>query len=199
MRQNIFILIIGAALSFVLGGCTTPKAVSQHEHHTYEVDTMAVKAMVDRHLGTWRQQMDSAWWERISQFTTQQQQSEHQQETITETVTTTLDSLGREIRQEQRTITRDITREQQILEQRLVREIEKRLQTVTDSLDASWQQRYDSLQARVAQRDSLSVSQTPVVNSSPWYDRLLCYVLTFVLAVVLAVGIYIMVNFRKMN
>ena len=155
----------------LLSGCTVPRAVEEHHHHHYEADTAAVSRQVDARLTSWHTEMEAFVRERLEQFSKQQQQSEHQHETITETVTVSLDSLGREIRQEQRTISRDISRELQTIEQHITREYESRLSTVVDSLDSAWQQRYDSLSARVAQMDSTLVTKTPVGDARPWYRR----------------------------
>ena len=168
----IFMLVV-VLLMGLLSGCTVPRAVEEHHHHHYEADTAAVSRQVDARLTSWHAEMEAFVRERLEQFSKQQQQSEHQHETITETVTVSLDSLGREIRQEQRTISRDISRELQTIEQTITREYELRLQSVTDSLDASWQQRYDSLSARVSQMDSTLVKKTPVADDNrPWYRKL---------------------------
>ena len=168
MKYRYLLLVL---LAVVLAGCAVPRAVEQHHHHYYQADTMAVKAHVDRQMQRVAQMMDSAFSEKISEFTQQQNQTEQQHEVIQETITTTLDSLGREIRQEQRTISRDITREQQILEQRLAREYEGRLHVAVDSMSAIWQLRYDSLQTHVEQLDSALISKTPVGDARPWYRR----------------------------
>lgn len=159
------------SLICLITGCTVPKAVEEHHHHHYETDTAAVSRQVDERLTSWHTEMEAFFRERLEQFVSQQQQSEHQHETIHETVTVSLDSLGREIRQEQRTISRDISRELQTIEQHLTREYESRLHSTVDSLDSAWRMRYDSLQARVAQMDSMLVTKTPVGDARPWYQR----------------------------
>lgn len=159
------------SLICLITGCTVPKAVEEHHHHHYEADTAAVSRQVDERLTSWHTEMEAFFRERLEQFVSQQQQSEHQHETIHETVTVSLDSLGREIRQEQRTISRDISRELQTIEQHLTREYESRLRSTADSLDSAWRMRYDSLQARVAQMDSMLVTKTPVGDARPWYRR----------------------------
>ena len=185
-------LVVTLLILFVFCGCTTPRAVEEHHHHHYEADTAAVSRQVDAHLTSWRQQMDSSWNERISQYLSQQQQTEQQHETITETVTETVDSLGRKIRQEQRTISRDITRELQTIEQHITREYEMRLRNVTDSLDSTWQQRYDSLSARVVSIDSTSVKKTPVAEDNrPWYKRLWDHIQWLVIGIVIAAAVYL--------
>lgn len=195
-------LVIRVLLSFVsmlaalavfslLSGCTVPKAVEEHHHHHYEVDTAAVSRQVDGRLTEWHTEMDAFVSERLEKFSKQQQQSEHQHETITETVTVSLDSLGREIRQEQRTISRDITRELQMIEQAVTREYESRLRSTVDSLDSAWRQRYDSLQVRVAEMDSVTVKKTPVGDARPWYQRWRDAVVYILIGAVLAVCIWV--------
>ena len=130
-----------------LTSCTTTK-VTENAHSLYKSDSTQIQRLIDTRIRSIQQQMDSVWSERLNQYVLQQQQSEHQQETVTETVTTMTDSLGREIRKEQRTISRDITREQQVFEQRLTREFESRLETAMSELDSTWQMRYDELQAK---------------------------------------------------
>ncbi len=168
MRHRAFL----ALACLVLMGCSTPKAVEEHHHHHYEADTMAVKAQVDRHLSSWSLQMDSLFRERIDSYTSQQQSSEQQHETVTELITVTTDSVGRVIRQEQRTVLRDITREQQQTEQRITRELERRMSMTIDSVNDVWSQRYDSLASHVQQMDSTLSAKTPVTGDSrPWYQR----------------------------
>ena len=126
----------------------------------------------------------------MNQYVSQQKQSEQQHEVITETVTTTLDSLGREIRQEQRTISRDISREQQIIEQRLTREFESRLQTAISELDSSWQSRYDSIQSSMVREDSTSMEKTPVSGSGlSWWQQARIHLANILLYGLVIVGI----------
>ena len=164
-------LAIGLCVCALFNSCTTPRAVEEHHHHHYEADTMAVHAQVDRQLSSWHEEMTQFFTERLEQFSSQMQQSEHQQETISELITVSTDSVGRTIRQEQRTITRDITRELQQQEQRITQEYEARLHAAIDSVGSSWQSRYDSLSSHVAQLDSTLTKKTPVGDTRPWYQR----------------------------
>jgi hypothetical protein len=100
------------------------------------------------------------------------QQSEHQQETITELITVSTDSVGRTIRQEQRTISRDITRELQQQEQRIMREYEKRLRVAVDSVGSIFQQRFDSLASHQTSDIDHQTSSTPLTSHLPWYQKL---------------------------
>ena len=180
----------------LLSGCTVLKAVEEHHHHHYEVDTAAVSRQVDARLTSWHTEMEAFFSERLEQFAKQQQQSEHQHETIHETVTVSLDSLGREIRQEQRTISRDISRELQTIEQHITREYESRLRSTVDSIDSAWQTRYDSLASRVAQMDSTLVTKTPVGDARPWYRRWWDAIQYILIGAVLACAIWVIVRFH---
>ena len=165
-------IAIGLLICAVMGSCTTPRAVEEHHHHHYEADTMAVKAQVDRQLTSWHEEMTQLFNERLEQFSSQMQQSEHQQETITELITVTTDSVGRSIRQEQRTISRDITRELQQQEQRITRELEEQLRVVVDSVNDVWKKRFDSLASHLTSDISHQTSSTPVGDTRPWYQKL---------------------------
>ena len=175
-----------------LTSCTTTKVV-ENSHSFYESDSTQIQRLIDTRMRSIQQQMDSAWSERVNQYVSQQKQSEQQHEVITETVTTTLDSLGREIRQEQRTISRDISREQQIIEQRLTREFESRLQTAISELDSSWRSRYDSIQAVTVREDSISVKKTPVNGSGlSWWQQARIHLANILLYGLVIVGIIIL-------
>ena len=175
-----------------LTSCTTTK-VTENAHSLYKSDSTQIQRLIDTRIRSIQQQMDSVWSERMNQYVSQQKQSEQQHEVITETVTTTLDSLGREIRQEQRTISRDISREQQIIEQRLTREFESRLQTAISELDSSWQSRYDSIQAVTVREDSISVKKTPVNGSGlSWWQQARIHLANILLYGLVIVGIILL-------
>lgn len=184
-----FWLFIALLIVGWLTSCTTTRVV-ENSHSFYESDSTQIQRMIDTRMRSIQQQMDSAWSERVNQYVSQQQQSEQQHEVITETVTTTLDYLGREIRQEQRTISRDISREQQIIEQRLTREFESRLQRAISKLDSSWQSRYDSIQAVTVREDSISVKKTPVNGSGlSWWQQARIHLANILLFGLVIVGI----------
>ena len=165
--------IVALAVGAMCTACATQRTVEEHHHHHYEADTMAVQAQVDQKLQSWHYEMDSIWRSFENQYAAQWTASEHEQEIISELITETTDSLGRTVRQEQRTVKRDITRELQQQEQRLTRAYEQMLHTVADSISSEWHQRYDSLSRHVEQLDSLSSlsRQSSDTDSRPWYQR----------------------------
>lgn len=173
VRLILILIFIGIIALFF--GCTTTRSVEHHHHHTYEADTAAVHAQVDRQLTSWHEDMTQFFQQRLEEYSASWFSHEDQKETVTELITVSTDSVGRTIRQEQRTITRDITRELQQQEQRLTQEYEARLRVVVDSVSDTWQQRFDSLASHISQMDSTFVKKTPVGDTRPWYRRLWDY------------------------
>lgn len=160
------------AATLMLACCATPKAVEHHHHHSEQADTMAVKSQVDRLMTSWRTQIDSSLRQRMEEYSASWLSHDDEKEKVTETITTFVDSLGREVRQEQRTTERSLSRLQQQTEQRLTREMETRLSTAIDSINSVWQQRFDALQTHWEQNDSTHVKETPVAGAAlPWYKR----------------------------
>ena len=165
-------IILAIAAGIMLGSCATPKAIDRTEHHHSAIDTLSLQAAVDAHMSSWHERIDSLFRERISQFSSEQHSSTDQKELITETIITTTDSLGRAVRQEQRTVSRDIRSEQQQQVQRLEREMENRLQTAIALQDSIWQQRLDAAMSHREQADSTHNTVTPVPQDNrPWYRR----------------------------
>ena len=165
----IIALVICAVVS-LFTGCTTPKAIENHHHHYEQADTLAIQAQVDKRLNSWHAQMDSSWRQRMEEYSASMTSNEDQKEKVTETITTFVDSLGREVRQEQRTTERSLSRMQQQTEQRLSREFEMRLSTALDSFNDIWQQRFNAAKGHWEQKDSTHVKETPATKTElPWY------------------------------
>lgn len=176
----------------LFGSCSAPKAIDRAEHHHSAIDTLSIQAAVDAHMNSWHERMDSFFRERVSHSSSEQHSSTDQKELITETVTTTTDSLGRSIRQEQRTISRDLHQEQQQLALRLEREMESRLQTALDRHDSIWQQRLDAALSHREQTDSAHNTVTPVAQDNrPWYRRWADRLQWFAVGIVLASSLWI--------
>lgn len=164
-------LVVCAVIS-MLTGCTTPKAIEQHHHHYEQADTLAVQAMVDKQLKSWHEQMDSSWRQSWQEYSASWFSHDDEKEKVTETITTFVDSLGLEVRQEQRTTERSLSRMQQQTEQRLSREFEMRLNTALDSVNDIWQQRFNAVKGHWEQTDSTHVKETPATKTElPWYKR----------------------------
>jgi hypothetical protein len=156
----------------MLVGCATPKTIEQHHHHYEQADTLAIQSRIDKSLNSWHEQMDSSWRQSWQEYSASWFSHDDQKEHITETILTWTDSLGREMRQEQRTTDRSLSKMQQQTEQRLTREFELRLSVVVDSVNDLWQQKFNALQAHWEKIDSTSVQRgSPASEILPWYKR----------------------------
>ena len=184
--------VLAIILCVLLGSCTTPKIIDRTEHHHSAIDTLSIQAAVDARMTSWHERMDSLFRERISQSSSEQHSSTDQKELITETVTTTTDSLGRAVRQEQRTISRDLHQEQQQIALRIEREMESRLQTALDRQDSIWQQRLDAALSHREQTDSIHNTVTPAAQDNrPWYRRCADHLQWLAIGIVLAAALWI--------
>jgi len=167
-------LIVGAGLCALFGSCSTPKVVESHHHHYEQADTLAVQAQVDKQLNSWHAKMDSSWRQSWQEYSASLFSNEDQKEKVTETITTFVDSLGREVRQEQRTTERSLSRMQHQTEQRLSREFEQRMSVVVDSLNDIWQLKFEQYQTHFEQTDSTDShvqSGSAAFGELPWYKR----------------------------
>ena len=162
--KTYFLAIVTGCLMMM--GCSTPKVIEQHHHHYEALDTQAVEARMDKKMNAWRNEMDSTFKVFTNQYAASWSANESEREIITETMTSYIDSLGREVRQEQRVTNRDISRQQQQTEERITREVEQRLMSVVDSLDGVWSQRYDSIAAHQTSDIDHQTSSTPVVGDN---------------------------------
>ena len=184
MMKTYFLAIVTGCLMMV--GCTTPKVVEQHHHHYEALDTQAVEARMDKKMNAWRNEMDSTFRVFTNQYAASWSANESEREIITETMTSYIDSLGREVRQEQRVTNRDISRQQQQTEERITREVEQRLMSVVDSLDGVWSQRYDSIAAHQTSDIDHQTSSTPVVGDNRPLSRRVGSALLWMLAGIVA-------------
>lgn len=185
-----FVLVI--ILCALLGSCATPKVIDRTEHHHSAIDTLSIQAAVDAHMTSWHERMDSLFRERTVSSSAEQHNSTDQKELITETVTTTTDSLGRSVRQEHRTISRDLHQEQQQIARRIEREIENRLQQAIDRQDSIWQQRLDAAMSHREQTDSTRHTVTPVAQDNrPWYRRWADRLQWLAIGIIFAVALWI--------
>ena len=168
----LFAVIIAFGICALFTGCASPRIVEEHHHH-YEADTAAVHALVDSRMTSWHEESEAWIRQAFSEQSASRSSHEDEQETISELITVSTDSVGRTLRTEQRTISRSLTRELQQQEQRITQEYEASLRVVVDSLDDIYHRRFDSLAAHVQQQDSTSsiIHHPSSIDHRPWYQR----------------------------
>lgn len=189
---GIWVVVFGTIVLLMVG-CASPKIIEQHHHHSKEVDTLAVEAMIDNKTSSWHDEMMANVRQMMEQSFSEQSSQEQEQERITETMTTYVDSLGREVRQQQRTTERNISRQQQQREEQLKAEYTEVLRQAISRQDSIWQQRLDILKTHWEEADSTSNSVQPAPEDNrPWYKRWASNILLVLIgSAVVAVGLFI--------
>ena len=174
MKRNVlFATIASLAMMLSLSSCSpTEKVVREHVRHTYQADTMAAKAVEDTSVSDRSLNFDSIARSIFSEYSASWFCHEDNRELTTETITTTVDSLGRQIRTEQRTTERILSKQQQQTEQRLTQEFEQRLSAAIREHDSVWQHRLSRIQAHWEQQIDKEKNTATKTEHLPWYTRL---------------------------
>ena len=169
-------LYVGIAIAALalFSSCASTKEFHQQHQHTTEIDTLATEAQTDSHVQQHRQDIDSlvtaSVWAAMQEFV----KSEQEREKITETITTFIDSLGREVRQEQRTTERELSRQEQQRREEQLEQTVSSLHQRLEVMDAEWSERLQRLEATV--RDATvthtdAVKQTQAPQPLSWWQR----------------------------
>lgn len=197
MRKNslLFCFLCCYIIAALLSSCVTTKTTTDlHEHHSGDslralsAQYAAMSQQLSRHDSLFAQMQQQT----SLHQTTDEQSTEH----IQETVTTWLDSLGREVRQENRTIDRSLARQIEMRYEQQISALTQQLsdQTArTDSLAAA----LDMVQ-QVNWLDSLnqqSIKEPVAVRSSFWM-RIHDFITALVNVIVFAVIIGGILRFR---
>lgn len=168
----LFWLIVVVIVISACVGCASPKIIDRTETVKIGMDSTQVVQMMNQHVQSVEQRMDSAMHAITTQVTTQQENNEQQRERITETITSWVDSLGREVRQEQRVTDRDISKQQKLTEERLVQEMETRLQQAITKHDSEWNARLEQLRTHMERTDSVADKKLQGKAAETWWDKM---------------------------
>lgn len=153
-------------------GCASPKIIDRTETLKIGMDSTQVVQLMNQRVQNVQQHIDSAMHAVTTQISTQQESQEQQRERITETITSWVDSLGREVRQEQRVTDRDISKQQKLTEERLVQEMETRLQQAITKHDSEWNARLEQLRTHFERTDSIADKKLQGKAAETWWDKL---------------------------
>lgn len=166
-RLVVVLIVITACV-----GCASPKIIDRTEYRTIGMDSTQVVQLMNQHVQSVQQRMDSTMHAITTQVTTQQESQSQERERITETITSWVDSLGREVRQEQRVTDRDISRQQRLTEERLVQEMETRLQQAITKHDSEWNARLEQLRTHTERTDSVADKKLSGKAAETWWDKM---------------------------
>lgn len=151
--------------------CAPTKIIERTETHTIGMDSTQVVQLMNQRVQNVQQHIDSAMHAITTQVTTQQESQSQERERITETITSWVDSLGREVRQEQRTTDRDISKQQKLTEERLVQEMETRLQQAITKHDSEWNAKLEHLRTHFERTDSIADKKLQGKAAETWWDK----------------------------
>lgn len=168
----LFWLIVVVIVITACVGCASPKIIDRTETVKIGMDSTQVVQLMNSRVQSVEQRMDSAMHAITTQVTTQQESQSQERERITETITSWVDSLGREVRQEQRVTDRDISKQQKLTEERLVQEMETRLQQAITKHDSEWNARLEQLRTHMERTDSSATKKLSGKAAETWWDKM---------------------------
>lgn len=171
------VIYVGIAVLAVtaFSSCATQKEEHQHTTHVVEADTLSHQAQHDSHAQQQVADIDSivtaSIWAAMQEFVRQEQ--EH--EVTTETLTETIDSLGRIIRQSQKTTDRTLSRQEIERQQEQLQQVANQLHQRLEVMDAEWHESLTRMEASL--RDTLSAQidktkQTSAPQPLSWWQKL---------------------------
>lgn len=152
-------------------GCAPTKIIDRTETLKIGMDSTQVVQLMNQRVQNVQQHIDSAMHAITTQVTTQQESQSQERERITETITSWVDSLGREVRQEQRVTDRDISKQQKLTEERLVQEMETRLQQAISQHDSEWNAKLEQLRTHFERTDSIADKKLQGKAAETWWDK----------------------------
>lgn len=167
--------LFAVGIVVMCSSCSTKKELHQHTSHVVEADTLAQEAKHDGHVSQTVQDLDSivtaSVWAAMQEFT----KSEQEHEVTTETLTETIDSLGRIIRQQQKTTDRTVSRQELQRQQQQLQQLSIDLQRHIAVLDSSWADRIETFESHL--RDSLATAldkytETNAAPALTWWQKL---------------------------
>lgn len=169
----LFIIVFCIVALFT--SCATQK--TEHEQQTHVVTTDSAGTETS-HAGQVTDQtvnVDSIVTAILQRTREEFARQEQEHETVTETLTETIDSLGRIVRQSRKTTDRTLSRQEQQRIDRLEQTFEQQIHQAIMSHDSLWQDRFAQYQASMT--DSLSrirdlQKQTFASNPVTWWQQL---------------------------
>ena len=178
----------------LFGSCATKKELHEHHQHTVVADTLAQEARHDSHTNHQTSNIDSlvtaSVWAAMQEFVRQEQ--EH--EVTTETLTETIDSLGRIVRQQQKTTDRTLSRQELQRQQEQLQQVASQLHQRLEAMDSAWSDRISRFESHL--RDSLNheLSKQTETSGAPvlsWWQRLWQWLKGILAGVAICTAIYL--------
>ena len=183
----------------LFGSCATKRELHEHQTHVVVADEQAQEARHDGHHQQTAVDIDSlvtaSVWAAMQEFVRQEQ--EH--EVTTETLTETIDSLGRIVRQQQKTTDRTLSRQELQRQQEQLQQLSTQLHQRLEAMDSAWSDRISRYESHL--RDSLSqqkdLQQSVAADNPSWWQRLWLWLRGILVGVAICSAIYLYLKFNK--
>ena len=188
-----YVLIVSAIVG-MFSSCATKKELHEHHQHTVEADTLAQEAKHDTHVSQKVQNIDSlvtaSVWAAMQEFV----KSEQEHEVTTETLTETIDSLGRIVRQQQKTTDRTLSRQELQRQQEQLQQLSTDLHRRLSAMDSTVSDRISRFERHL--RDSLNseLSKQTETNAAPtltWWQKTWAWLKGIIVGVIICGALYL--------
>lgn len=197
--SGVAICVVVLMLMSMCSSCATKRELHEHQTHVVVADEQSQEARHDGHHQQTAVDIDSlvtaSVWAAMQEMAAQEQS----RETTTETITTWVDSLGREMRQEQRTTQRELSRQEQQRWRQTEERWQNELHQTLMQMDSAWSDRISRYESHL--RDSLSrqkdLQQTAAADSPSWWQRLWLWLRGILVGVAICSAIYLYLKFNK--
>lgn len=171
MGKRFFYLAVAVML---FTGCATKKELHEEQVRSIVADMLSAQEQTETHVIQQITNVDSiisVVWQRTMDEMSRQEQ-EH--EITTETLTETIDSLGRVVRQSQKTTDRTTSKQEQQRIEHLQQSMQQQISKAVKTQDSLWQQRFETYQQHIsdslaAQRDL--IKQTDPSKTVSWWTK----------------------------
>ncbi len=199
--KRIFFLLVVMTAVFLSGvlmtGCATTKVVREVRYQESRVDSMSIEAIVDGRIQSWHEKIDSSIFRVASDYSKEQEHHEDEKEKVTETITSYVDSLGREVREEQRVTERSLSRQWREREAQIQEEFRLQLQSAIARYDSIQQEKYRGMVSHWEKKDSSAVEKETETKKEDMSSKLVSLLWLIVLITAIVVIGWPMIRDRK--
>ena len=195
-----FWLTIVTIIILLFVGCATQKELHEHQTHVITADTLAQEAHHDGHHQQQTANLDSIVTASVWQAMQELVKSEQEHEIVTETLTETVDSLGRVIRQQQKTTDRTVSRQELQRQKEQLQQMANELRLSLSRMDSTWSDRFSKMETTM--RDSIDAvkdkqSQTSAAPAASWMQRTWSWLWGILLGLAISAAVFIYLKATK--
>ena len=195
-----FAMLAAFAVLSLFTGCAVQKQEHQEQTHVVHTDSAGTEQSQAVQVVQQTVNIDSIVTAVMQRTREEFARQEQEHEIITETLTETVDSLGRVVRQQQKTTDRTLSRQEQQRIDRLEQTFEQQIHRAISEHDSLWQERFAQYQATMT--DSLQSvrdmqRQTSATNPLTWWQQFRLHLANIALYALLIIGVIWLIRKKK--